>query len=69
MPTPSPPPAEGPAIEAVPIQVGRCPTAAVLTRTVKSADLFGEAKTVLISHAGEQYRLIKTKNGKLLLQK
>lgn len=55
--------------EQIPVQVGRCPTAAVLSRTVKSADLFGEAKTVLISHAGEQYRLIMTKNGKLLLQK
>lgn len=55
--------------EQIPVQVGRCPTAAVLSRTVKSEDLFGEAKTVLISHAGEHYRLIMTKNGKLLLQK
>ncbi|TWT47522.1 hemin uptake protein HemP [Botrimarina hoheduenensis] len=55
--------------EAVPVQVGRCPTAAVLTRTVKSSDLFGSARTVLIAHADEHYRLIMTKNGKLLLQK
>lgn len=55
--------------EAIPVQVGRCPTAAVLTRTVKSSELFGDARTVLIAHSGEQYRLIMTKNGKLLLQK
>ncbi|MEO1498362.1 MAG: hemin uptake protein HemP [Planctomycetota bacterium] len=69
MPTPKPLTDQEPATELVPVRVGRCPTAAVLTRTVSSAELFGGAKTVLISHAGEQYRLIKTKNGKLLLQK
>lgn len=53
----------------VQLRPGGCPTAAVLTRTVASADLFGDAKTVLIEHAGEQYRLIVTKNNKLLLQK
>lgn len=60
---------ERPADQSVSVRVGRCPTAAALTRTVTSADLFGDAKTVLITHRGEQYRLIKTKNGKLLLQK
>lgn len=54
---------------AVPIKPAGCPTAASLTRTFSSQDLFGDAKTVLIEHGGEQYRLILTKNGKLLLQK
>lgn len=54
---------------AVPIKPAGCPTAASLTRTFSSEDLFGGAKTVLIEHGGEQYRLILTKNGKLLLQK
>lgn len=61
--TPNEPP------ELVPVQPGQCPTSARMTRSVNSADLFGEAKTVLIRHAGEQYRLIVTKNDKLLLQK
>lgn len=53
----------------VPVKPGGCPTAAGLTRSVDSQALFGDAKTVLIQHRGEQYRLIETKNGKLLLQK
>lgn len=53
----------------VPFRPGACPTAASLTRTVNSTDLFGGAKTVVIEHAGEHYRLILTKNNKLLLQK
>lgn len=61
---PHPQPAEN-----VPVRPGGCPTASLLTRTVASADLFGGAKTVVIQHAGEQYRLIVTRNGKLLLQK
>ncbi|TWT97734.1 Hemin uptake protein hemP [Botrimarina colliarenosi] len=55
--------------EAILVRMGGCPTSAAITRTVSSADLFGSAKTVLIQHAGEQYRLIVTKNDKLLLQK
>ncbi|QDT70283.1 Hemin uptake protein hemP [Planctomycetes bacterium MalM25] len=53
----------------VSVRPGGCPTAASLTRVVDSAELFGEARTVLIQHAGEQYRLIVTKNDKLILQK
>lgn len=55
--------------ETVAVRPGGCPTAATLTRVVDSAELFGDARTVLIQHAGEQYRLIVTKNDKLLLQK
>lgn len=55
--------------DTVPVKPAGCPTAASLTRTFSSKDLFGGAKTVLIEHGGEQYRLILTKNGKLLLQK
>ncbi|MEO0529142.1 MAG: hemin uptake protein HemP [Planctomycetota bacterium] len=69
MPSPTESADKQPATESVTVRVGRCPTAAVLTRTVASADLFGDAKTVLISHEGKQYRLLRTKNGKLILQK
>ncbi len=67
-PTPKPTSPTPPA-HTVAVKPGACPTAALLTRTVESTDLFGGAKTVLILHAGEQYRLIVTKNDKLLLQK
>jgi hemin uptake protein HemP len=63
MPGPESPPAN------VPVRPGACPTAASLTRSVSSNDLFGGAKTVVIEHAGEHYRLIVTKNNRLLLQK
>lgn len=55
--------------QSVSVRPGGCPTAASLTRVVDSAELFGDARTVLIQHAGEQYRLIVTKNDKLILQK
>ena len=38
-------------------------------RIISSEELFGGAKLVVIDHAGEQYRLTITKNGKLILQK
>lgn len=57
------------ASDSVPVRPGTCPTSALLTRSVRSADLFSGAKMVLIEHAGEQYRLIVTKNDKLILQK
>lgn len=55
--------------ETIPVTLAGCPTAATLTRSFESADLFGDAKTVLIKHAGEHYRMTITKNGKLILQK
>ena len=55
--------------EEVRMRAGNCPTASKLTRTVRSAELFGMARTVIIEHGEEQYRLIVTRNGKLLLQK
>ena len=64
-----PRPSRPAAAEPVPVTVAGCPTAAPLVRTVKSADLFAGAKTVMIEHGEEQYRLLLTKNGKLLLQK
>lgn len=66
---PKPTDPQPPIANSVPVVPGGCPTAALLTRTVESSALFGGAKTVLIQHAGEQYRLIVTKNDKLLLQK
>lgn len=38
-------------------------------RVIPSEELFHGDKTAIIEHAGEQYRLILTKNDKLLLQK
>lgn len=55
--------------EVIPLRPPGCPTAATLTRTVASADLFGGARNVVIEHAGEQYRLTVTRNNKLILQK
>lgn len=40
-----------------------------LPRQIDSKDLFGEQRTVFIVHAGEKYRLMITRNDKLILQK
>ena len=39
------------------------------TRTISSAELFADSQEVQILHAGETYRLRKTRAGKLLLTK
>ena len=36
---------------------------------LRSVDLFGSAREILIEHAGEYYRLRLTRQGKLLLTK
>jgi hemin uptake protein HemP len=38
-------------------------------RTIRSEDLFAGERIVLIEHAGEQYRLLVTRNDRLILQK
>lgn len=38
-------------------------------REIPSNDLFQGNRTIVISHAGEQYRLMITRNDKLILQK
>jgi hemin uptake protein HemP len=38
-------------------------------RSVESAELFQGARVVEISHAGETYRLLLTRNNRLILQK
>lgn len=38
-------------------------------RVIQSQDLLQGQREVLIEHAGERYRLLLTRNGKLLLQK
>lgn len=38
-------------------------------RVVDSSELFAGSKTVHIRHDGEYYRLLVTRNGKLILQK
>lgn len=40
-----------------------------LPRVISSNDLLQGNREVLIEHAGERYRLLLTRNGKLLLQK
>ena len=38
-------------------------------RTIPSEDLFGPDRMVVIEHGGDRYRLMITRNGKLILQK
>lgn len=38
-------------------------------RFIESDELFGESATLTIRHQGEEYRLEKTRNGKLILKK
>lgn len=38
-------------------------------RSIPSTELFQGDRLVVIAHAGEQYRLTITRNGKLILQK
>jgi hemin uptake protein HemP len=38
-------------------------------RVVTSAELFAGARVVVIEHAGQQYRLLITRNDRLILQK
>ena len=42
---------------------------AAQARRLKSADLFGAAREVMIDHGNETYRLRKTRLGKLILTK
>ena len=38
-------------------------------KTITSAELFGNLREIIILHAGEEYRLRITSNGKLILTK
>ncbi len=38
-------------------------------RVISSEELFAGERVVLIQHAGEQYRLLVTRNDRLILQK
>lgn len=38
-------------------------------RRIRSADLFGDSRKILIEHAGELYLLTETRKGKLILTK
>jgi hemin uptake protein HemP len=38
-------------------------------KTITSAELFGNLNEIVILHAGEEYRLRITSNGKLILTK
>jgi hemin uptake protein HemP len=50
----------------LPIKHGSTP---VVRPRVNSVELFGTAREVLIEHAGEEYRLRLTRQGKLILTK
>lgn len=41
----------------------------MIPRTITSAELFGTGQEIVITHAGEQYRLRITANNKLILTK
>ena len=43
--------------------------APALRQRLRSAELFGTAREVVIEHAGEEYRLRLTRQGKLILTK
>lgn len=43
--------------------------APVLRQRLQSAELFGTGREVVIEHAGEEYRLRLTRQGKLILTK
>lgn len=47
---------------------GRQPDAAGI-RTLRSADLFADAREIVIDHCGDRYRLRCTSKGKLILTK
>jgi len=40
-----------------------------VARVIRSEELFAGERIVLIQHAGEQYRLLITRNDRLILQK
>lgn len=39
------------------------------TRVIRSEEIFAGERVVLIQHAGERYRLLITRNDRLILQK
>lgn len=45
------------------------PTDADAPRVFRSAELFDGQRVVFIEHAGQQYRLLITRNDRLILQK
>ncbi|MEM8865313.1 MAG: hemin uptake protein HemP [Planctomycetota bacterium] len=47
----------------------RQPPTQPATRIIDSRELLANENTVLIRHENDFYRLLKTKNGKLILQK
>lgn len=56
--------------ETTPSQSGETsPAAPKESRVLRSEDLFAGQRVLLIEHAGQQYRLLITRNEKLILQK
>jgi hemin uptake protein HemP len=63
------PPQEVPRPAASPGGAVNEPTAAEDTRVLRSEELFAGARVVMIQHADELYRLMITRNNRLILQK
>lgn len=59
------PPLRPPGMVEVPAVTGSQP----VRQRLQSAELFGTAREVVIEHAGEEYRLRLTRQGKLILTK
>ena len=53
--------------EDAPLKAGEPPADAI--RVIRSEELFGGQRTVVIQHADAQYRLLITRNDRLILQK
>jgi hemin uptake protein HemP len=61
-------------VDEIPKKVGQPPTAGTpkekgIPPRYASADLFQGTRTIVITHAGESYRLLLTRNNRLILQK
>ncbi|MCP5160031.1 MAG: hemin uptake protein HemP [Gammaproteobacteria bacterium] len=56
-----------PSHAAPPAQLDRC--IGITRKRLVSSDLFGDAQEILIEHAGQEYRLRITRQGKLILTK
>lgn len=63
-PADAPPPSQPPPPEPTPGDPRRPPP-----KVLRTEDLFGDGREVVIEHAGAYYRLRITRRGKLILQK
>ena len=55
--------------DSIPLPNSAVDDSSLQSRTVKSEDLFAGSREIWILHGQEKYRLMITRNGKLILQK